>query len=138
LIFTAAHLSAIGASGELVAQLTEFYYGDERFERFHGPKPKFVKATYEYLEAPLAKWYSLFANHIEIMDLPHHEFRAQLHHAKPKTIVGNYMNIRLRHVPHTGKLSCFRRGISTCLPRSMASPRAIRRRVECGMITSSM
>jgi len=35
-------------------------------------------------------------------------------------------------------LSCFRFGISTVLPFSIASARAIRRRVECGMITSSM
>jgi hypothetical protein len=37
-----------------------------------------------------------------------------------------------------GKLSCFLRGISTCLPFSIASALAIRRRVECGMITSSI
>jgi 2-polyprenyl-6-methoxyphenol hydroxylase-like FAD-dependent oxidoreductase len=39
---------------------------------------------------------------------------------------------------HTGKLSCFLFGISTCLPFNIASARAIRRRVECGMITSSI
>ena len=38
-------------------------------------------------------------------------------------------------VIHTGRLSCFRAGISTRLPRSMASPRV---RVACGMITSSI
>ncbi len=39
---------------------------------------------------------------------------------------------------YTGKLSCFRPGISTCLLRSMASARAMRWRVACGMITSSI
>jgi hypothetical protein len=39
---------------------------------------------------------------------------------------------------HTGKLSCFRLGISTCLFLSIASARATRRRVSCGMITSSI
>ena len=42
--------------------------------------------------------------------------------------------------PHvySGKLSCFFAGISTFLPRSIASARAIRFRVECGMMTSSI
>jgi hypothetical protein len=96
LIFTAAHLSAMGASGEVVAQLTEFHYGDERFEGLHGPKPKFVKATYEYLEAPRAKWYSLFASHIESMDLPHHEFRAQLMFHSVKFVEGVLMMDHMR------------------------------------------
>ena len=39
---------------------------------------------------------------------------------------------------HTGKLSCFRPGISTVFPRSIASARAMRGRVACGMITSSI
>ena len=39
---------------------------------------------------------------------------------------------------HTGKLSCLRPGISTVLPRSMASARAMRGRVACGMMTSSI
>ena len=39
---------------------------------------------------------------------------------------------------YTGKLSCFLAGISTCLFFSIASARASRRRVECGMITSSI
>jgi hypothetical protein len=39
---------------------------------------------------------------------------------------------------HTGKLSCFRAGISTFFPFSIASARAKRFLVECGMITSSM
>jgi len=39
---------------------------------------------------------------------------------------------------HTGKLSCFLAGISTFFPRSIASARALRLRVECGMITSSI
>jgi hypothetical protein len=42
------------------------------------------------------------------------------------------------NVLYTGKLSCFRPGISTVLPRSIASARAIRGRVACGMITSSI
>ena len=40
-------------------------------------------------------------------------------------------------LPHNGKLSCFFAGVSTCLSLSIASARAIRRRVECGMMTSS-
>jgi hypothetical protein len=40
--------------------------------------------------------------------------------------------------PHNGRLSCFRAGISTCLFLSIASARAMRRRVECGMMTSSI
>ncbi len=44
----------------------------------------------------------------------------------------------VRILSHTGKLSCFLAGISTFLPRSIASARAMRFRVECGMITSSM
>jgi hypothetical protein len=39
---------------------------------------------------------------------------------------------------YTGKLSCFRPGISTHLPRSIASARATRALVVRGMITSSM
>ena len=39
---------------------------------------------------------------------------------------------------HTGKLSCFLAGISTFFPRSIAKARAMRLRVECGMITSSI
>ena len=38
---------------------------------------------------------------------------------------------------HSGILSCLRHGRSRLLVRSMASARAMRRRVECGMITSS-
>src|SRR5689334_25005355 len=40
--------------------------------------------------------------------------------------------------PHTGKLSCLRGGSSTVLPRSIARARAMRGRVACGMITSSI
>ena len=40
--------------------------------------------------------------------------------------------------PHSGMLSCFFHGFSSCLLRSLRSPIATRRRVECGMITSSM
>ena len=39
---------------------------------------------------------------------------------------------------HTGKLSCFLPAISTVLPRSIASARAMRGRVARGMITSSI
>ena len=39
---------------------------------------------------------------------------------------------------YTGKLSCFLAGISTVLPRSIASARAMRERVACGMMTSSI
>ena len=40
-------------------------------------------------------------------------------------------------LPHNGKLSCFFAGISTFLSFSIASARAIRFLVECGMMTSS-
>ena len=39
---------------------------------------------------------------------------------------------------YSGMLSCFFSGISSVLVRSMDSARAIRRRVKCGMITSSI
>ena len=39
---------------------------------------------------------------------------------------------------HSGMLSCFFIGTSTALSFSIASARAIRRLVECGMMTSSM
>jgi len=43
------------------------------------------------------------------------------------------------HAPlYSGKLSCFFAGISTFLSLSIASARAMRFRVECGMMTSSM
>ncbi len=45
---------------------------------------------------------------------------------------------RLSRGNYNGMLSCFFHGRSTSLARSMASARAIRRRVECGMITSSI
>ena len=41
-------------------------------------------------------------------------------------------------IPHNGKLSCFFAGISVFLSFSIASALAIRFRVECGMMTSSM
>src|SRR5574338_1544910 len=41
-------------------------------------------------------------------------------------------------VGHSGMLSCFFHGFSSCLLRSFRSPIATRRRVEWGMITSSM
>src|SRR4051794_37832298 len=39
---------------------------------------------------------------------------------------------------YNGKLSCFFAGVSTFLSFSIDSARAIRLRVECGMMTSSM
>ena len=48
------------------------------------------------------------------------------------------MTPRISFLAHTGKLSCLRPGISTVLPRSIASARAMRGRVACGMITSSI
>jgi hypothetical protein len=39
---------------------------------------------------------------------------------------------------YNGMLSCFFQGFCACLWRSMLSARQIRRRVPCGMITSSM
>src|SRR5579884_3209215 len=42
------------------------------------------------------------------------------------------------HPPQSGILSCFFHGFSSCLFLSFLSPIATRRRVECGMITSSM
>ena len=44
--------------------------------------------------------------------------------------------VGLAPTPHTGKLSCFLPGISTVFPHSIASARAMRGRVACGMITS--
>jgi hypothetical protein len=41
-------------------------------------------------------------------------------------------------IAYNGRLSCFFAGISTFLSFSIASARAIRFRVECGMMTSSM
>jgi hypothetical protein len=43
-----------------------------------------------------------------------------------------------RNADHSGRLSCFLSGISTRLPRSIASALAMRPRVARGMITSSM
>jgi hypothetical protein len=42
------------------------------------------------------------------------------------------------HHGHSGMLSCFFQGFASFLPRRAAKARATRRRVECGMITSSM
>ena len=52
--------------------------------------------------------------------------------------IGNERYFAVFVFPHTGKLSCFLAGISTCLFFSIASARARRRRVECGMMTSSI
>ena len=41
------------------------------------------------------------------------------------------------HAPYSGMLSCFFQGFARSLLRSSRSARATRRRVECGMITSS-
>lgn len=52
----------------------------------------------------------------------------------------NQLFKRSNHAPtisHNGKLSCFFAGISTFLSLSIASARAIRFLVECGMMTSS-
>ena len=43
-----------------------------------------------------------------------------------------------RPAAHSGMLSCFFQGFSSFLLRSIASTRDRRRRVECGMITSSI
>lgn len=40
--------------------------------------------------------------------------------------------------PYNGMLSCFFQGFCACLLRSMLRARQMRRRVPCGMITSSM
>ena len=45
---------------------------------------------------------------------------------------------RRRDGAYNGKLSCFFAGISTFLSLSIASALAIRRLVECGMMTSSI
>ena len=55
-----------------------------------------------------------------------------------KADIGQRIRVSIYVLFYTGKLSCFRPGISTCLLRSMASARASRRRVACGMITSSI
>src|SRR5690606_22617142 len=39
---------------------------------------------------------------------------------------------------HKGMVSCFFQGVASCLLRRLAKARAIRRRDECGMITSSI
>ena len=52
--------------------------------------------------------------------------------------IGCANRIQRPGVRYNGKLSCFFAGISTFLSFSIASARAIRLRVECGMMTSSM
>lgn len=47
-------------------------------------------------------------------------------------------SLRASRAPYSGMLSCFFQGFSSFLLRSMLSTRDRRRRVECGMITSSM
>src|SRR3979411_3022931 len=47
-------------------------------------------------------------------------------------------NAKVYDCSHNGRLSCFFIGISTCLCLSIASARAMRRRVEFGMMTSSI
>ena len=49
-----------------------------------------------------------------------------------------FHNSIMRHTMVNEQLLCFFQGFSNCLWRSMASARAMRRRVECGMITSSI
>ena len=54
--------------------------------------------------------------------------------------MGGYASLSpptLLRTVYNGKLSCFFAGISTFLSFSIASARAMRRRVECGMMTSS-
>lgn len=56
----------------------------------------------------------------------------------PKEYAFETRAISLRRANYSGKLSCFFRGRSACLVRSIAKARAIRRRVSCGSITSSI
>jgi hypothetical protein len=62
-----------------------------------------------------------------------HDPLALCHNLDRRRHVATVVSIR-----HNGKLSCFFAGISTFLSFSIASARAIRRLVECGMITSSI
>ena len=55
--------------------------------------------------------------------------------AAPHALLGRQMSRRPRH---RGMLPCLRHGFSSFLVSSVASARQIRRRVPCGMITSSM
>jgi hypothetical protein len=52
----------------------------------------------------------------------------------PSRVVTTFGHIRC----YNGKLSCFFAGVSTFLSFNIASARAMRLRVECGMMTSSM
>src|SRR5262249_44842295 len=54
--------------------------------------------------------------------------------ALPRVIFRGERTMKSDLGSQTGKLSCLRAGISTCLLRNIANARAIRRRVECGMI----
>lgn len=45
---------------------------------------------------------------------------------------------RLGIAPYSGMLSCFFQGLESSLPFGLFKPRTIRRRVPCGMITSSI
>ena len=55
----------------------------------------------------------------------------------PKLRDGDGLSSRHAGERHSGMFPCFFHGFSSVLPRSMAKPRATRRRVEWGMITSS-
>ena len=66
---------------------------------------------------------------LKLRDIERHVFGA---HFVERANCGNFSH------PHTGKLSCLRGGSSTVLPRSIAKARAMRGRVACGMITSSI
>ncbi|OIQ64913.1 hypothetical protein GALL_535330 [mine drainage metagenome] len=60
------------------------------------------------------------------------------HAAPAATPISNARTTPRIHAPYNGMLSCFFQGLLSFLPRSDAKARATRRRVECGMITSSM
>src|SRR4029079_1315139 len=60
-------------------------------------------------------------------------------HISPPGEHGGKREIGERIFGHqSGMLSCFFHGFSSCLLRSLRSPIATRRRVECGMMTSSI
>ena len=58
--------------------------------------------------------------------------------ATPRRSLPNSLVARRPQITPANYRACFRGGISTVLPRSIASARAMRGRVACGMITSSI
>ena len=83
-----------------------------------------------------------FGFHIAAADVDTRRF-ASLVGVEEDSIRSPAQNCRHLVIPprdqgYNGKLSCFFAGISTFLSLSIASARAIRRRVECGMMTSSI